>query len=363
VDESSRGSECDGTQQEGIVSPLRLEDVASKAKVSVSTVSRVVNGSAAVKSSTRKRVTAALEAMNYRPNLQARSLVAGRSNTFGIIVSNLENPFFVDIFHALEKKARAAGYEVLVGNTGYDPAQLTACIDQFLGRRVVGLAIIVSENLSPAQKQLAQTDIPIAIFDAKLTGKRRSSVRFDYGKGMTQLVQHLHDLGHRRMAYIGYPLRLGPTDERQDAFIAATKTLQIANRYLSVRHESDLVAGRDAARELLASGFDATAILCVNDLFAVGVLRELRNRGIPVPEQISVTGFDNIEAAEFSSPSLTTINIPRERIASVLFRSLALSGETSRDQVMQYMIDPELIVRESTGVAPKMLNTQSEPSK
>jgi LacI family transcriptional regulator len=342
---------------------LRLEDVASKAKVSVSTVSRVVNGSEAVKSSTRKRVAAALAAMNYRPNLQARSLVAGRSNTFGIIVSNLENPFFVDIFHALEREARAAGYEVLVGNTGYDPAQLATCIDQFLGRRVAGLAIIVSENLSPALKQLAQVDIPVALYDAKLPGRRRSSVGFDYGKGMTLLVQHLHDLGHRRMAYIGYPLRLGSTNERQDAFIAATKKLQIANCSLSVRQESDLVAGRDAARELLASGFDPTAILCVNDLLAIGVLRELRNRGISVPQQISVTGFDNIRVAEFSSPSLTTINIPRERIASILFRSMALSEKRTHDQGIQHVIDPELIVRESTGVSPKALSTKSESSK
>jgi len=326
---------------------LRLEDVASKAKVSVSTVSRVVNGFESVKPSTRKRVMAALEKMNYRPNLQARELVAGKSKTLGVIVSNLENPFFVEIFHSLERLAYAAGYELLVGNTNYEPARLEACIDLFLGRRVAGLAIIVSELLDPNLKQLAQADIPVAAYDAQLAGKRRTAVHFDYGKGMRLLVRHLYELGHRSMAYIGYPLQLGPTEDRRDAFIAAAKELSIQQRYLAVEEQSGFVAGREAARQLLDSGFAPTAILCVNDLFAMGVLRELRNRNISVPGQISVAGFDNIEIAEFSSPSLTTVNIPRDRIASMLFRSLSVTDE----QPSKFLIDPELIVRESTGIA------------
>jgi len=328
---------------------LRLEDIASKAKVSVSTVSRVVNGFESVKPSTRKRVMAVLEKMNYRPNLQARELVAGKSKTLGVIVSNLENPFFVEIFHALEKQAHAAGYEVLVGNTNYSPERLTACIDLFLGRRVAGLAIVVSEQMGAGFEQLAQADIPIAVYDAKLPGQRRTGVHFDYGKGMRLLVRHLYDLGHRRMAYIGYPLRLGPTEDRRDAFSAATKELGVQQRYVAVQEHSAFIAGREAARQLLDSDFRPTAILCVNDLFAVGVLRELRNRNISVPGEMSVAGFDNIEIAEFSSPSLTTVNIPRERIATMLFRSVS----SVDSQGSNFLIDPELIVRESTGAVLK----------
>lgn len=331
---------------------LRLEDVAWKAKVSVSTVSRVVNGFESVKPSTRKRVMAVLEQLNYRPNLQARELVAGKSNTLGVIVSNLENPFFVEIFHLLEEQAHKAGFEVLVGNTNYQPERLTACIDMFLGRRVAGLAIIVSEQVDPDLKQLAQADIPIASYDAVIPGKQGTGVHFDYGKGMNLLVRHLYELGHRRMAYIGYPLQLGPTEDRRDAFIAATKKLGIQQRYVASGEHSGYAAGREAARHVLDGEFAPTAILCVNDLFAVGVLRELRNRNIAVPGKISVTGFDNIEIAEFSGPSLTTINIPRERIATTIFRSLT-GGEQRADYRTQVMIDPELIVRESTGIALK----------
>ena len=332
---------------------MRLEDVASKAKVSVATVSRVVNGFESVKPSTRKRVMAALEEMNYRPNLQARELVAGRSRTLGVIVSNLENPFFVEIFHALEKQAHEAGYEVLVGNTNYEPDRLAACIDLFLGRRVAGLAIIVSEYVDPELKQLLQADIPVAFYDSMAPGKRRTCIRFDYRKGMKLLVRHLYDLGHRRMAYVGYPIKLGPTEDRRDSFITASKELRIQHRYIAVEEHSPFASGREATRQLLDSGFAPTAILCVNDLFAVGVMRELRNRDIAVPGGISVAGFDNIEIAEFSSPSLTTINIPRERIAKTLFQNLSATDERAAEQPASYRIDPELIVRESTGVAKK----------
>jgi DNA-binding LacI/PurR family transcriptional regulator len=296
---------------------------------------------------------AALEQLNYRPNLQARELVAGKSNTLGVIVSNLENPFFVEIFHLLEEQAHKAGFEVLVGNTNYQPERLAACIDLFLGRRVAGLAIIVSEQVEPELKRLAQADIPIAFYDSVIPGKWRTGVRFDYGKGMNLLVQHLYDLGHRRMAYIGYPLRLGPTEDRRDAFIAVTRKLGIQQRYLPGTEHSGYAAGREAARHLLDSGFAPTAILCVNDLFAVGVLRELRTRNIAVPGDISVTGFDNIEIAEFSGPSLTTIDIPRERIAATIFRDLTAGDGRAADQRAQVLIDPELIVRESTGIARK----------
>jgi LacI family transcriptional regulator len=184
-------------------------------------------------------------------------------------------------------------------------------------------------------------------------GKRRSGVRFDYRRGMTQLVEHLYELGHRRMAYIGYPLPLGPIDERRNAFLAATKEFKVKHFYLFVREHSDLAAGRDAVRELLSSDFAPTAILCVNDLVAIGVLRELRNRNISVPGEISVTGFDNIAFAEFSSPSITTINVPRERIASALFRNLVATDEQTAVERAVYTVDPELILRESTGPAPR----------
>jgi DNA-binding LacI/PurR family transcriptional regulator len=277
--------------------------------------------------------------------------VAGSSKTLGVIVSNLENPFFVDIFHTLENDALALGYEILVANTNYNPERLANSLELILGRRVACLAMIVSEQIPPQIKKLVNAAIPIASFDNVLQGRNMTTVRFDYRKGMTQLVEHLHRLGHRRMAYIGHPLHLGPTDERKAAFIESARRLEIEFTYLSVVERDGFQGGRDAVRELQRAGFASTAILCVNDITAVGVLRELRNQGIPVPESVSVTGFDNIALSAFSCPSLTTIDIPRERIARIMFRGLMQDSSEPGDYIHESMIDPELIVRESTGPA------------
>lgn len=332
---------------------MRLLDIAKKAKVSVSTVSRVVNGQEPVKATTRKRVMSVLEEMHYYPNLQARSLVAGNSKTLGVVVSNLENPFFVDVFHILEQEAQKQGYEIFVANTNYDPERLAAGIRLALGRKVAALAIVVSETIPAGIEDFLRIDIPVAFFDVvrPLQNRNMSRVRFDYRRGMQQLVEHLHGLGHRRMAYIGHPLHLGPTDERKEAFIETAQRLNVESTYLTVLDRDGFQGGCDAARELQRSGFDATAVLCVNDITAVGVLRELRNRGISVPEDVSVTGFDNIGLSAFCCPSLTTINIPRERIARILFRNLMLDPSTLPEHGIESVVDPELIVRESTGPA------------
>jgi LacI family transcriptional regulator len=331
---------------------MSLEAVAKRAKVSTSTVSRVVNGVGFLKPATRQRVMKAVEELKYYPNLHARSLAAGRSRTIGVIVSNLQNPFFVDIFHAIESDAHAAGYEVVVANTNYSPKQLVASVHIMLGRRVAGLAIMVSEMEAELISEVSRADIPVVFFDVGAIGAKMRNIRFDYRKGMVQVVDYLHSLGHQRMAYIGLPISLQSTDERKHAFMETGARRSIRTMCVSVPGHDGLAGGRDAVRELLRSGFDPTAILCVNDIIAIGVLRELRNQGIRVPADVSVTGFDNISLAEFSCPSLTTVHIPRERIGHLVFGSLVPGPHAVASPAgEEYLVDPALVVRESTGLS------------
>ena len=330
---------------------MRLEDVARVANVSVSTVSRVVNGVTTVNEATRKRVLKALETVNYYPNLQARSLVAGHTNTIGVIVSNLLNPFFVDVFHAIEGDARENGYEVLVGNTNYEAEQLAANVRMMIGRRVAGLALVVSEELPPIVSELCQAAIPTAVYDVGAAGQGIANVRFDNRKGMTQIVEYLRSLGHKQMAYIGISSSLRPTDDRKSVFIERTKEYGITTKSITISLRDGLEGARAAVRELLKSGFEPTAIICVNDMTAIGVLRELRNQGISVPGDISVTGFDNIEFSEFISPSLTTIQVPRDKIGHRMFSAILEVRAKGMESGHEYTLDPELVVRESTGVA------------
>lgn len=207
---------------------MRLVDVAKRAKVSIATVSRVVNNVGPVKTTTGARVLKAMQELKYHPNIHARTLAGGKSSTVGMIVSNLANPFFLDIFRSLESEAHRRDYDVLVANTDYNP------------------------------------------------------------------------------------------------------------------------------RQLLASGFQPTAMICVNDFMALSVVKELREHGLAVPKDVSVTGYDNISLSEYAYPHLPTVNIPREVIRQLAFSALVPENHNGAEvRGMEYLIDPELVIHESTGPAPK----------
>jgi LacI family transcriptional regulator len=330
---------------------MNLNELAKKAGVSTATVSRVLNDLAVVKSSTRARVLKAAQELNYHPNLHARSLARGKSRTLGILISNMENPFFFDIFHALESAAHARGYEVVVANTDYRSEQLLSSARLMIGWRVAGLAAIVSEMDADLMQFLTDTRIPIVFYDVGTPRKNITTVRVDYRKGMKKIVEYLFSLGHKRMAFVGHHSTLEPLNERRKTFLDSVAHCSPAAEARIVAGADGLEGGRQAARELLASGFNPTAIICVNDFMAVGVLRELREQSIRVPEEISVTGFDNIRLAEFCSPALTTAHIPREQIGQIIFQSLVPDPEKEQLTGREIVIDPELVVRESTGAA------------
>jgi DNA-binding LacI/PurR family transcriptional regulator len=330
---------------------MSLEEVAKRSGVSTATVSRVLNGVEVVKSSTRARVMKAVAELKYHPNLHARSLAGGRSRTIGVIVSNLDNPFFLDVYRAVESDCHANGYEVLVANTAYSSQQLAASIRLMIGRRVAGLAAIVSEMDDAIVQELTESQLPIVFYDVGTPGGNITRIRVNYRKGIERIVEYLAAVGHERFGFVGHHTVLGPLDERRRALIEA---VPIACPRASIRIAADtdsLEGGRQAVRELLSTSPEPTAIICVNDLMAVGALKELRERGIRVPEDVSVTGFDNIKLSEFCYPALTTVHIPRDRIGHTLFTSLAPDANGMSTLGKDFVIDPEFVVRDSTGPA------------
>jgi LacI family transcriptional regulator len=334
--------------------PMNLEQVARRAKVSTATVSRVLNDTGLVKSSTRARVMKAIAELRYHPNLHARNLAGGKSRTIGVIVSNMENPFFFDIYKTVESEAHARGYEVLVANTDYSPEQLASSIRLMIGRRVEGIAAIVSEMAPEVIEELGDSRVPVVFYDVGATRKNISNIRVNYRRGIEKVVDYLHSLGHRRLGFVGHHAMLGPINERMKTVLDAVARIPA----LSVRTAADadtLEGGREATRALLDTGFGPTAIICVNDLMAVGALRELRERGVRVPQDISVTGFDNVKLSEFCFPALTTVHIPRDRIGRIVCERLIPAEGKISGPDREIVIDPEFMVRESTGsVAPTM---------
>ena len=339
---------------------MNLNAVAKKAGVSTATVSRVLNDLNVVKNSTRARVLKAAQELKYHPNLHARSLARGESRTLGILVSNMENPFFFDVFRALESAAHSQGYEVVVANTDYRAEQLVSSARLMIGSRVAGLAAIVSEMDADLMQVLTDTNIPIVFYDVGTPRKNITNVRVDYRKGMKKIVEYLYALGHTRMAFVGHHAALGPISERRKTFLESVAQCSPAAETHVVAGTDGLEGGRQAARELLSSGFHPTSIICVNDFMAVGVLRELRDQGVKVPEDVSVTGFDNIKLAEFCSPALTTAHIPREEIGQLIFENLVPDAKKEQMAGREIIIEPELVIRESTGLA---RNSQAKMGK
>jgi len=328
---------------------MNLEEVARRAGVSTATVSRVLNNATLVKSATRTRVMKAIEELKYHPNLHARSLAGGKSRSIGVIVSNIENPFFLDIYKAVETGAHAAGYELVMANTDYRSEQLVTSIRTMIGRRVAGLAVIVSEMDAKLIDELNDNGIPVVFYDVGEPRRNITNIRVNYRRGMEKLTSYLYSLGHRRLGFVGHHALLGPINERVKV------VLEAASRYpdLQVCTAADtdtLEGGRRATRALLASNRNLTAIVCVNDLMAVGALRELRDRELRVPEDMSVTGFDNVELAQFCYPALTSVHIPRDRIGQIICNFLISREDKTLDA--ETVIDPEVVLRDSTGPAP-----------
>lgn len=330
---------------------MNLEEVARRAKVSTATVSRVLNNSGQVRNSTRARVLKAAKELNYHPNLQARDLAEGKSRTIGMIVSNMENPFFIDVYKAAELQARAFGLEVVLANTGYDPEYLARHIRMMIGRRVAGLALVISEADPHLINELSGGRVPAVFYDVGPPKHNISNISVNYAKGIERVVNYLHELGHHRMGFVSHHPTLGPLSMRERAFRETVEKNSPPVEWRIAVSSDGLQGGRDAAREILTSGFDPTAIICVNDFMALGVLRELKEAGIRVPQDVSVTGFDNIALAEFCDPSLTTLHIQRERIGHLMIQALtevSASPEACRRRVV---LDPDLVLRESTGPA------------
>ncbi len=334
---------------------MNLDDVARHAHVSIATASRVLNDTGPVKNSTRLRVLRAVKSLRYHPNLQARSLAGGKSQTLGMIVSNLENPFFLDIFCALESDAHRHGYEVLVANTDYQPRRLVSSVHLMMGRRVAGLAVIVSEMDPSLMKELMEQNQPIVFYDVGAPAPNISNIRVNYEKGIQKAVEYLYSMGHRRTAFVGHHTRLTPLLDRKRSFLEAMKHYNGKVEWTTATERDSPEGGQLATRQLLESGFKPTAIIVVNDFMALGVLKELRERGLHVPKDVSVTGYDNIGLSNFTCPPLTTVNIPRAEIGRLAFEALVLQKDEMRTQGREFRINPELIVRESSGPAPSLL--------
>ncbi len=334
---------------------MDIRAVAERAKVSVATVSRTINRIPTVNPKMAKRVWDAIRELEYFPNTQARALVSGRSGLLGIIVSEITNPFFPELIQGFEDVAVESGYEILVSSTNYDPKRMSLCIRRMLERKAEGVAVMTFGIEEPLLEQLAEREIPLVFVDVGPDRPGISLLKVDYHHGIRQGVQHLAALGHRHIAFISGPPRLHSAQSRLSAF---TKSLEECGIGLDpawlVEGDHTLEGGIAAMEKILQGKRRPTAIMCSNDMTALGVLHKAYRAGIHVPTELSVIGFDDIHMARVMIPPLTSIQMSRLELARAAVRALRAHAEKASPE-REYLIDTHLVVRESTAFPPGVM--------
>lgn len=330
---------------------VSIRDVARRAAVSIATVSRAVNGITTVDPELAKRVWKAVEEVGYVPNPQARALVSGRSRMLGLIVSEITNPFFPELVQEFENLAVAQGYEVMIGSTNYDPKRTESLIRRMLQRNVDGVAVMTFGIEEDLVKKLVESEFPLVFVDA---GPRLPNIRVlkvNYGEGIREAVQHLAALGHRAIAFISGPLRLRSAVARRDAFLNSMAELGLnAPSGHIVEGDHTMEGGMAAIECLVAHAQLPTAVLCSNDMTAIGVLHGLYRTTHKVPNDISVVGFDDIHLAQFMLPPLTTVQMSCKHLAAAAVQALRAGVEPDHPRAAQkeWEIPTRLVVRQSS---------------
>lgn len=328
---------------------MDIHAVAQLANVSIATVSRTINNIPTVNPKMAKRVWEAIRELNYFPNTQARALVSGRSRLLGLIVSEITNPFFPELIQVFEEVAVEHGYEILIGSTNYDPERMKRCIRRMVERNAEGVAVMTFGIEQPLLDQLADRKIPLVFVDQGPDRPGISLLHVDYHHGIRQGVQHLAALGHREIAFVTGPLRLHSAQSRLAAFHKALQECGIpVHENLISEGDHTMEGGMKAAERLLSQEHLPTAIMCSNDMLAIGVLHKLSRSGLRVPDDISLVGFDDIRMAEMMIPSLTSVQMSRSELARAAVAALRAYVENTSPK-RDYRIDTRLVVRESTG--------------
>lgn len=326
---------------------MNIREVARLAKVSTATVSRTINGSDKVTPKTKERVQRAIEELKFYPNTWARALGSGRSSLYGLIISDITNPFFPELVKSFEDVAVQHGQEVLVANTNYDPARMEVCVSRMLQRKVDGVAIMTSEMDERLITEFESRGIPLVFLDTGNVREMASNIVVDYAAGVRAAMEHLLELGHTEIAFIAGPATLQSARVRRNAFVTAMEEKGLdASVVEQGNHQVD--GGHDAMERLLARKRRPTAVLASNDMTAIGALGTLHEAGVRVPEELSIAGFDDIALSAFTQPALTTVKLSREEIARLAFRAL-FNIRQEGGLGSEFTVKPTLVVRDSTG--------------
>jgi DNA-binding LacI/PurR family transcriptional regulator len=323
--------------------------------VSTATVSRVLAGIGNPRPATAAAVMAAADALGYRPSGVARSLRMKRTRTLGLIVTDIGNPFFPELVRAADLEARTHGYSILLGSAAYDEQRAMHYLDLMVDRRVDGMIIASSQVSDASWRWLLASPVPVVVVNAEAPGLPVTVITSDNAGGARLATEHLVGLGHRRIAYVRGAESFTADTPRIEGFRAACRVAGIpAGDAPELRGDGQFEGGERAAAELLRTRPDVTAVACYNDMTAIGVLRALRAAGRDVPADVSVIGCDDIAAASWVVPALTTVAQQKAEMGRMAVERLAAVLEDPEHAPPPTTIRLPMLLRmrESTGTAP-----------
>jgi LacI family transcriptional regulator len=338
--------------------PISIREVAAHAGVSVGTVSNVLNRPEVVAESTRDRVLTAIEALGFVRNESARQLRAGRSRMIGLVVLDVANPFFTDVARGVEDEASQSGWAVIMCNSDEQLDRESAYVDLLEQHRVQGILITPVTDEEDRLARLQARGTPVILVDRRSPSGNQCSVAVDDVLGGDLAVSHLLAAGHERIAFVGGPVSLRQVADRREGAWRALSRLGASSDDLILIETSanNVAAGKSAGTQIAATGAvdRPTAVFCANDLIALGVLQEMTQSGIRVPEDVAIVGYDDVDFAAAAAVPLSSVRQPRQQIgqtAAQLLLDEVLGQQTHKHR--QVIFQPELEIRRSSQAPPR----------
>lgn len=326
-------------------------DVASKAGVSQSTVSRVLNNYPHIKESTKQKVLVAIKELGFTRDEIARSLASKKTRTIGLIVGDITNPFFAESAKVITGKAQEIEYDVILCNTNHKEENLDKYIQTLIGKRVDGIIVTSADKDNQKIKELYDQGFPIVLYNSIMNHDKVNYIAVNNYNGAKLAVQHLYDLNHRLIGYIAGPSKYLTTHLRNLGFQDGLKELGIeVNDQFIYDKEFSYDEVYQFTKKLLKKPNRPTGIFAASDQMALAVLDAAASENIDVPNELSVIGFDDIDMAKNQFIGLTTITQPKEKMANLVLEKLVSLIEQSNDldSPIQIMLEPELIPRKTT---------------
>lgn len=334
------------TEIEGNMKYITLKMVAERAGVSVNTASRAINNKSDINEETKKRVLKVAQELGYVQNATAVALRTKKTRTLGVVIADNRNPFYAEVLNGIEEAAREKNYHIILANTQRDYQKEEEAINLLLAKRVDGLLITPVQDRNDDIKKLIEANIPFVIVGRDFENIEVDAIYNDEVKGGFFATEYLIKKGHKRIAFINGFLHKSPAQGRLEGYKKALKEhgIPLVDMMVSVG-DIDVEDGYERTKQMLEKNLDFTAIFAYNDMMAFGAMQVIKEKGLRIPEDIGLVGYDDIPFSSLISPSLTTIKLKKQELGAESVKLLLSRINGSREKMKKIMLNVELIVR------------------